>query len=133
MANRLLRGSLHGVLVNRLGVSLVEVRPSRNQPEFGRLAVLRTGTYFDAARVNLLFRFATGQVFLRVHRALSGVLVGVLLIGSRIAVSNNDQLGVGVTLQAQSDFVEDGLAGIVDAPRTFLVLVEGAGTDIAGL
>src|SRR5437763_5049878 len=128
---------LDGGLVDRRRALHVggEVGAGGHEVIFYLLPFGRGGRRADAGSIDALLLH---QVVLGVHRTLGsevvhlGLLVagGILLLllhcGLLLGVrgANYDRLGVGLTLQVQSHFVQAGLGFVVYARRTLLVGLE---------
>src|SRR5580692_10659441 len=120
---------LHHALINRRRVLQISTRvlvgSLRYPDDIGYLLLADALTDLDAARVDTLLLY---QVGLRVHRALGCQVHRMTLLARAfhrrllaIRVTHDDDLGVRVSLQTASYVVQDGLGGVVDAPRSLQI------------
>src|SRR5579871_953471 len=115
---RVIRDRLDRVFVHRSRAFAGEAGAGRNDPEVGRLGATIARAALDAAGVNSLLGFAAREIRLGIDGAFGRE---VLAFFGRIGVAHDDQLGVGIVLQTLSHVVENGFAGVIDAPRLHLV------------
>src|SRR6202050_4091859 len=114
----MIRNILYFGFIHRLGASRIEGRARRHDPVLSRHRATAAGAHFDAARVDVLLRFALGQIELGIDGTFCRQILAFL---TGVCVSDDYQLAVGVLVQVLCYVIPTSLAGVVDAPWLHLV------------